>query len=223
YQRSRRAPADHRQAKQQLMRDYFRRRGKIDFEEPPLADIYNELPVARHKGGMILELIEQQIGQEALLAGIRNFFADHRYQGPPYATILDLRDAIAAQAAESDRPLVNELFAEVITYQVGITDATYEPLADGQYRVQLSVTAQKLTTTGLGEQTTEPLEMPVAITLQNQNGDIIYEAEQTLDGAESTVEVTVNEQPIRAAIDPDYALPSSFLQDNAKPIRPLRN
>ncbi|MEM6520701.1 MAG: peptidase, partial [Cyanobacteria bacterium P01_C01_bin.70] len=47
YQRSRRAPADHRQAKQQLMRDYFRRRGKIDFEEPPLADIYNELPVAR--------------------------------------------------------------------------------------------------------------------------------------------------------------------------------
>ncbi|MEM1311356.1 MAG: peptidase, partial [Cyanobacteria bacterium P01_H01_bin.153] len=152
YQRSRRAPADHRQAKQQLMRDYFRRRGKIDFEEPPLADIYNELPVARHKGGMILELIEQQIGQEALLAGIRNFFADHRYQGPPYATILDLRDAIAAQAAESDRPLVNELFAEVITYQVGITDATYEPLADGQYRVQLSVTAQKLTTTGLGEQ-----------------------------------------------------------------------
>ena len=77
-------------ALQQLMRDYFRQRGKVDFQEPPLTDVYNELPIARHKGGMILELIEQWIGPAALLTGIRNFLADHRYAAPPYATVLDL-------------------------------------------------------------------------------------------------------------------------------------
>ncbi|MEM9119787.1 MAG: peptidase [Cyanobacteria bacterium P01_F01_bin.56] len=223
YQRSRRAPEEQRLAKQQLMRNYFRQLGKIDSQEPPLEDIYNELNIARFKGGMTLELIEQQIGQDALLTGIRNFLADHRYQASPYATILDLRDAIVAQAPESDRPLINELFAEVITYQVGITDATYEPVADGQYRVQLDVATQKLITTDLGQQTAERLTIPVVIALQNSDGEVIYEAEHAFEEAASTVEIMVNEPPGMAAIDPNYTLPSSFLPDNTKPIRPLRN
>ena len=223
YQRSQRPREEQRLAKQQLMRDYFRQLGKIDFQEPPLADIYNELPIARHKGGMVLELVEQQIGQEALLTGIRNFLADHRYQAPPYATVLDLKDAIAAQAPEGAKALINELYAEVITYQVGITDATYEPLTDGQYRVQLNVEAQKLITTDLGQQTTAPLIMPVAIALHNQAGDVIYEAEHSLNGAEDTIEITVRDLPALAAIDGDYTLPSSFLPDNTKPVRPLQD
>ena len=137
--------------------------------------------------------------------------------------MLDLRDAIAAQTPESDQALINELFDEVITYQVGITDATYAPLNNGQYRVQLNVEAQKLITTDLGQQTTAPLEMPVMIALQNQDGDVIYEAEHTLDGMESSVEMTVSELPAVAAIDGDYILPSSFLPDNTKPVRPLED
>ena len=103
------------------------------------------------------------------------------------------------------------------------SDATYNPFTDGQYRVQLNVEAQKLITTDLGQQTTAPLEMPVAIALQNQAGEVIYEAEHTLNGVESTVEVTVSELPVVAAVDGDYTLPSSFLPDNTKPVRPLED
>ena len=139
YQRSQRSPAEQRLAKQRLMRDYFRQLGKIDFQDPPLVDVYNDLPIARHKGGMVLELIERQIGQAALLKGIRQFLTHYRYQPSPYATVLDLQNAIAAAAPSRDRPVIDELFTQVITYQVGLTDAVSKPLANGGYQVQLLV------------------------------------------------------------------------------------
>ncbi|MEM9087448.1 MAG: peptidase [Cyanobacteria bacterium P01_F01_bin.53] len=221
YQRSRRTPEEQRLAKQQWMRDYFRQLGKIDFQEPPLVDIYNELPIARHKGGMILELIEQQIGQAAMLKAIRNFLEEYRYQPAPYATVLDLRDAIATQAPSDQRAAIEELFAQVVTFQVGLTDAVFEPLANGDYRIQLQVDAQKLYTTQLGQQTAAALDLPLTISLRNQAGEVIYEEERYLQDAQATVELVVGELPVSASVDGDYALPSSFLQDNTKRLRPL--
>ncbi|MEO1299220.1 MAG: peptidase, partial [Cyanobacteria bacterium J06636_16] len=221
YQRSRRTPEEQRLAKQQWMRDYFRQLGKIDFQEPPLVDIYNELPIARHKGGMILELIEQQIGQEAMLTAIRNFLEEYRYQPAPYATVLDLRDVIVAQAPADQRAAIEELFAQVVTFQVGLTDAVFEPLANGDYRIQLQVDAQKLYTTQLGQQTAAVLDLPLTISLRNEAGEVIHEEERYLQDAQATVELVVSERPVSASVDGDYALPSSFLQDNTKRVRPL--
>ncbi|MEM1279802.1 MAG: hypothetical protein AAGG53_07190 [Cyanobacteria bacterium P01_H01_bin.152] len=52
---------------------------------------------------------------------------------------------------------------------------------------------------------------------------MIYEAEHSLNGAADTIEVMVSDRPAMAAIDGDYTLPSSFLQDNIKPVRPLED
>ena len=106
YQRSLQTPAETQQARRRQMREFFRTLGKIDFQEPPLTDIYNELPIARHKGGMILTQIEDLIGQENLITAIRTFLDAHRYQPAPYATVLDLQDAILAQTPSSDQAIV---------------------------------------------------------------------------------------------------------------------
>ncbi|MEM1281367.1 MAG: hypothetical protein AAGG53_15415 [Cyanobacteria bacterium P01_H01_bin.152] len=57
----------------------------------------------------------------------------------------------------------------------------------------------------------------------HQAGDVIYEAEHSLDSAEDTIAVTVGDRPAVAEIDSDYTLPSSFLPDNIKPVRPLED
>ncbi|MEL7227090.1 MAG: peptidase, partial [Cyanobacteria bacterium J06576_12] len=147
YMRSQRTPAQQNLAQKQRLRDFFRSLGKLDFQEPPLTDIYNELPIARHKGALVLELIEDQIGQDAVLKGINQFLSDYRYQGPPYATVLDLRDAIAAQASTAtEQSTIRDLFAQVLTYQVGLADATYALRDDGKYEISLTLEAQKLET-----------------------------------------------------------------------------
>ena len=220
YQRSRRTPQEQLLARKQFMRDFFRSRGKIDFKEPPLTDIYNELPIARHKGGMILELIEDLIGKEAVVSGIREFLQKYRYKQPPYATVLDLRDAILSKSPVNKREKIKELFSSVITYQVGLTDAVYQKLPDGKYKIRLNVIAQKLYTTDLGQQKSTALNLPFTISLDDERGNKIYIKKHQINQQQGTIDIVTNKLPTFAAIDGNYVLPSAFLQDNTKRLRP---
>ena len=219
YQRSRRTVDAQRLAKQRLLRDFFRQLGKIDFQEPPLVDIYNELPIARHKGGMVLELIEDLIGRAALHHGIRDFLSAYRYQPPPYATVLDLRDRIAAQAAPVNREIIQELFDRVITFDVGLLEADYQPLANGTFRVRLRVEARKLYTRGLGMQDAAAVDLPLTIALWNHDGDVIYLNKHPMRAPQTEIELITSERPARAAVDPNYALLSMFPQKHVKRLR----
>ena len=219
YQRSRRTKKEQRFAKRQQMQYFFRGLGKIDFKEPALTNVYNEFPIARDKGGMIFEQVEDIIGQKALITAIREFLEENSYQAPPYATVIDLLDKILAQAKECDRPLIAELFNKVVTYQVGISDAVYQPISDNKYQVTLNIEAQKIYTEELGKQEITSLDLPVTIVLEDEKGNEIYRAKHRVDGQQAVVELVVDRVPYRSAIDPDYVLPSAFLQDNFKQVR----
>ncbi|MEO0704187.1 MAG: peptidase [Cyanobacteria bacterium J06649_5] len=220
YRRSQRTPTEQNRFQQQHLRDFFRSLGKLDFQEPPLTDIYNELPIARHKGGMILELIEDQIGQDALIKGIRDFLAEHHYQGPPYATVLDLRDAIAAQAPTAEASAtIRDLFGQVLTYQVGLADAVYTPRADGKYDIRLTLEAQQLQTTGLGQQQISPINLPVTVELTDASDNPIKVLKPLLTETPTTLTLITPELPSYVTVDPDYILPSAYLQDNRKRLR----
>jgi aminopeptidase N len=220
YQRSRRTPKEQLLARKQLMRDFFRSRGKIDFKEPPLTEIYNELPIARHKGGMILELIEDLIGKEAVVSGIRDFLQKYRFKEAPYPTVLDLRDAILSKAPVTKREEIKELFSSVITYQVGLTDAVYQQLPDGKYKIRLNIQAQKLYTTDLGQQKSTTLNLPFTISLDDERGNNIYLQKHQINQQQGTIDIVTNKLPTFAAVDGNYVLPSAFLQDNTKRLRP---
>ncbi|MDY7023259.1 MAG: peptidase, partial [Cyanobacteriota bacterium] len=211
YQRSRRTPEEQHLARQQQMRDYFRDLGKIDFKEPPLIDVYNELPIARFKGGMVLEQIENLIGQDALLAGIQDFLQTYRYQPEPYPTVLDLQNAILKQTSPANQEIIRDLFANVVTYQVGLADAVYESLPNGKYKVKLNVEAQKIYTKDLGQQESTVLDFPVQVSLLNQNREPIFSEPYKIYDQQATLEIILDEQPIYAAVDRDYILPSAFL------------
>ncbi|MEM6349089.1 MAG: peptidase, partial [Bacteroidota bacterium] len=219
YQDSRRTPEEQRFAKKQQMQYFFRGLGKIDFKEPALTDVYNEFPIARDKGGMVFEQIEDIIGQKTLISAIQEFLAENSYQTPPYATIIDLQEKILAKANNKDRPIIEELLNKVVTYQVGIADAVYQPLPNGKYQITLDLEGQKIYTSELGKQDFANLNIPVTIALQDETGKEIYRRKHSLPQQQITLQLTTDKLPASAAIDPDYVLPSAFLQNNIKPVR----
>ena len=219
YQRSRRTPEMQELAKKQQMRNFFRQLGKLDFQEPALIEVYNELAIARYKGGMVLELIEDLIGKEALLTAIKEFLAAYRYQNPPYATVMDLQAAIISQSPPEYRETIKELFAEVITYQVGLTDAAYESLPDGKFKITLEIEAQKRYTRELGRQEITELDIPLTIALSDEAGNTIYRKKHDISQQKATLELIVDQLPTNATVDPDYVLPSAFVQDNVKRLQ----
>ncbi|MEO1341775.1 MAG: peptidase, partial [Cyanobacteria bacterium J06635_13] len=115
--------------------------------------------------------------------------------------------------------IIEELFNRVVTYQVGITNAVYEPLANDEYKITLDLAGQKIYTTELGKQDFANLDLPVTIALKDATGKEIYRQKHPLPQKETTLELTVDKLPATVAIDPDYVLPSTFLHNNVKPIR----
>ncbi|NJN29407.1 MAG: peptidase [Synechococcales cyanobacterium RM1_1_8] len=214
YQRSRRTPTEHRLARQQTMRTFFRTVGKLDFEEPALDEVYNELPIARHKGGMTLELIEDLIGPAQLEAAINNFLEQYRYQPAPYATLLDLRSAILSQTPAELKQPVSALFEQVTTYQVGIISAKSGLQSNGRYQASLTIEAQQLLTQGLGQQQADSLKIPVTVTVNAQDGSELYRAQHQLSKPITQLSLELDQPPTSVAVDPDYLLPSVYLQDN---------
>lgn len=211
YRRSQYPAEDFRRVKQKQMRDYFRALGKVDFEEPPLNDVFNEVLVARFKGTMVLELIESHIGRPALLAALRDFVDRYRGAPPPYATVLDLRDAIAARAPPELRGWIADQFASVVTYQFGLIDARSGPVHGDRQTVTLTLEARKLVTHGLGDQRAAPLDLPLTVDFLDQAGQPVHRAVLAPAAQQATLELVVPRTAVSVKLDPELWLPSASM------------
>ncbi|MFK7778199.1 MAG: hypothetical protein QM501_08770, partial [Gimesia sp.] len=213
-----RTRSEQQAAKQFLMREFFRKLGKVDYQEPALQDVYNELLIARRKGGMILNLIEELIGQQAVLKGINQFLDQYRFHDAPYPSVLNLRDALIAAAPESVA-VIRDLFSQILTFQIELKSATVRQTDRGEYQVTLQIEANQLKTSGLGEQEKQKLSIPVRIELTDDRGDSIYSEQHDLKSVSSEIKIEVSTLPVDAVVDPDYRYPQPFMFSNKKHIR----
>ena len=215
--RRNRTPAEQRAAKQYLMREFFRELGKVDYQEPALQNVYNEQLIARRKGGMVLNLIEELVGRQAVLQGINQFLDRYRFHDAPYPTILDFRDSLIATAPES-AAVIKDLFSQILTYQLELKSVTAKETGADKYRVSLKIEAKQLQTSGLGEQEVQTLRIPVRIQMTDSNGEIIYSRLRRLDSNLTTLNITVSAQPVAAMVDPEFRFPQAFQFANQKPV-----
>lgn len=149
--------------RRQQMRDYFRAVGKVDYAEPPLTDVYNEVLVARFKGAMVLGFLSAQLGPEAVNGALRGFIDEHRGKGPPYATVLGLRDALVARAPAVSRDGVRELFDEVVTF--GLVCREARGAAGGGGMASMLIDSERRLGRGLARVESAPLgwSLPLAV------------------------------------------------------------
>jgi len=221
YRRATYAPERFLAVKQRQMRDFFRALGKADFEEPPLEDVYNEVLIARFKGQMVLELIESRIGQPALLAAIRDFLTAHAGRPAPYATVLDLRDAIQARTPPALRAWVEDVFAQVVTYRYALLNAGYRPGEAGNYQVELEVEAGTLHSRGLGEQQTGTLDVPLEVRVLDAAGHPLYQGPLTMTGPRTRFTLALKARPHRVILDPALTLPTALFAGRERVLGPL--
>ncbi len=208
YRRSIYPPERWQRVKQQQMRDFFRAIGRVDFEQPPLAEVYNEVLVARFKGQMVLEQIESLIGQPALLTAIRRFGERFAGQPPPYATVLDLRDAILAETPADWRPRVHEMFHHIVSYRFGVASAERQALPSGAWQAQVTVKADKLLDSGLGRQQESAFDMPLQLRVLDAQGRTLLSQRLQLSSPSQRFDFELPGRPAQVQLDPGHDLPS---------------
>jgi aminopeptidase N len=177
--------------KQELDR-YLRSRGTERLEEMPLMRVENQQYIHYQKGGLVMYLLRDQIGEDAVNRALRRVLAQYSFRGAPYPRSLDLIAAIRAEAPADKQALITDLFEKITLYDVKTTGVTATRRADGRWDVAVTVDARKLYADGEGVETAAPL---------NEVFDVgIFAAEPGKGGFDEGDVVLLERRPIRSGV-----------------------
>ncbi|MFN3668834.1 MAG: ABC transporter permease/M1 family aminopeptidase [Brevundimonas sp.] len=137
--------------------DYLRARGTERLEELPLMRVENQGYIHYQKGGLVMYLLREQIGEDAVNRALRRVLAQYAFKGAPYPRSLDLIAALRAEAPADKQALITDLFERITLYDVKTTGVTATRRADGRWDVAVTVDARKLYADGEGVETAAPL------------------------------------------------------------------
>ena len=182
--------------------------------EPPLARAGGQSYLYYRKGAIVMNAIEDLLGEAKLNQALRAFMAE---QGGPghVPTIAQLIDHLRAEATPAQQALIDEWMNKVVLYDLSVESARARPLGDGRFEVTLEVQARKDT----------PLDEELEIALFELHPDrtdakdnVIYAARHRIHDGMNRISVVVNRQPGVAAVDPNILRIDRDRFDNFKDV-----
>jgi ABC-2 type transport system permease protein len=169
--------------------------------------------------------LREEIGEAALNRALKHFLDATRYRTSPYVTSRELLAAIRAETPADKQGLVTDLFERIVLYDNRVLAATAAQREDGRWDVTMTVSLSKLEADGTGAETARDYDEPVDIAIfarapgaPERDERIVHRQKARLPAGESTLTVTVDEQPYEVGVDPYHLLIDRVVADNRKRI-----
>jgi len=137
---------------------YLRARGGEAVEELPLERVENQPYIHYRKGSLVMYLLQDRIGEDAVNRALRKFIHDHAFKAAPYPTAAELVADFRAEAPPDKQQLITDLFERITLYDLKAKSASYRRRPDGRYDVTLTLQAKKMYANGQGKETEAPLQ-----------------------------------------------------------------
>lgn len=190
--------------------NYLGARGSEVLEELPLYRVENQGYIHYQKGGLVMYLLRDQIGEAAVNAALRRVIADHAFRPAPYPRSLDLINALRAEAPADKQALITDLFQRITLYDVKVADVAVTDRPDGRFDVTVTVEARKLYADGQGVETEAPLAETFDVGLFTaEPGRAAFDAEDVLvlerrpiRSGTQTLRFTTAIRPTHVGVDP---------------------
>jgi ABC-2 type transport system permease protein len=207
---------------------YLRGRGAEVRHEPPLALVQREPYVWYQKGGQIMYTLADYIGEDKVNTALRNFLMQYRYANAsnirtePYPDTRQLEAALRAQTPAELQYLIDDGFESIVLYDNKAISATVTPTADHKYKVTLTVQARKVKADGNGNETPMALNDYIDIGVfygPKDEEKPLYLQKHKFTGEQQTFEITVDQMPTRAGIDPYNKLVDRIADDNLMDVK----
>jgi ABC-2 type transport system permease protein len=135
------------------LNSYLSARATEAIEEVPLERVENQAYIHYRKGSLVMYLLKDQIGEDAVNRALRKLLAKYAFKGAPFASSKDLVAYFRAEAPPDKQQLITDLFERITLYDVSATTAVAKKRPDGKYAVHLTVKAKKLYADGKGRET----------------------------------------------------------------------
>lgn len=195
--------------------------------EKTLLDNDSQAYVWYRKGGSILYMLQDYIGEENLNQGFKNFLDSAAFrEEAPFANTLEWYGHIQAQTPDSLAYLLEDSFEKITLYSNRITDATYKKVSDSAFEVTFTFDSEKTYYGGNGEELESPETanlLEIGIFGEDQKNDQgmtektpLYLKKQWIKPGQSTLTITVSEEPKKVGIDPYNKMIDRIPNDNMK-------
>ena len=201
---------------------YLSARGNDIVGEVPLERVEEQAHVRYLKGGMVMYLLKDQMGEEAVNRALRSLLKDYAFKAAPYPTSLDLIQRLRAEARPEQQQLITDLFEKITLYDFRVIEGRKSRLPDGKWSVSIEIEAHKRYADGKGEQTDAPLDAIADIGVftaePGKKGftadSVLHLKHEHLQGGRQTVTVVVDREPQFVGVDPYNKYVDSSSDDN---------
>ncbi|HVT35860.1 MAG TPA: M1 family aminopeptidase, partial [Nevskiaceae bacterium] len=189
---------------------YLRARGSDITGEVPL-ELVEEQPHIRYtKGGMVMYLLKDLMGEDAVNRALRSLIQDYAFKGPPYPTAHDLTRRLRAQAPPELLPLIADLFEQITTYDFSVVNARSAVRPDGKWDVTIELDAHKYYADGKGAQREAPLDTLIDVGVFTAEpgkpgfgaGSVLHLAHHAVRSGRQTLTLVVDREPKFVGADP---------------------
>lgn len=201
---------------------YLRARGSDTTGEVPLERVEEQAHIRYLKGGMVMYLLKDLMGEDAVNRALRSLLNDYAFKGPPYPISLDLVQRLRAEATPEQQTLLTDLFEKITTYDFHVVVAHKTRLADGKWQVAIEFDAHKHYANEKGEQMEAPLETVADVgVFTAEPGEKDFNAESVLLLQHRSIHtgrqiqtVVVDREPAFVGVDPYNKYVDSNPDDN---------
>src|SRR5499426_1470515 len=196
---------------------YLRGRGGERRKEPPISRVQREPYVWYQKGSLVMYALKDYIGEERLNAALRKYVDMVKFQEAPYTTSIDFVDAMREATPDELKYIITDLFETITLFDNRAVEATWRQTPDKKYVVKIKVSTKKLRADGLGAEKEIQIDDLVDFGVfvgEGRNEKALFLAKRRISQPETEFEVTVDQQPTRAGIDPYNKLIDRNPDDN---------
>ncbi len=205
--------------------NYLSNRSGELVEEMPLLLVENQGYIHYRKGSLVMYALRDYVGEQPINRALAAYTAAVAFQQPPYTNSLELFDYLKREVPEDQGALLADLFENITLYENRVEDASYAERADGKYVVTIAAKAKKLRADGQGVESEIAINDWIDIGVfgeSKQDGKteetVLFLEKRHVTESDVTFELVVDEEPIRAGIDPYNKLVDRNSDDNVKKV-----
>ena len=190
--------------------NYLRSRAGEAVEEVPLERVESQPYIYYRKGSVVMYLLQERLGEDAVDRALARFDAAWRFKGPPYLRSLDMVNEFRKEAkTPQQQQLITDLFEKITLYDLKVTDAVTKKDATG-WTTTLTVSADKFYADGKGKETKSGLNEPIEIGLftarpglgEFSRRNVLVMGQKPIRSGTQKLVVHTKDKPTFAGIDP---------------------
>jgi len=199
---------------------YLKGRAREIRAEVPLAFSNRDVAYVNYdKGIVIMNALQDFIGEKNLNKIIKCYIRENAFQSPPFTTSEEFISAIKAATPEHLQYIITDWLETITLNDNRGVQATREKQADGRYLVRFKFETGKFRVDGFGNEKPVPLNDTIPFGIFDAEGKPLLLEKHSVDPQTTELEFLVPGYPVRMGIDPCYLLIDKNPEDNVIDIR----